>query len=38
MRAATSRYLIEAVANGKRAARSIHEYLGRDGGLSTDGH
>jgi NADPH-dependent glutamate synthase beta subunit-like oxidoreductase len=26
------RNLIEAVANGKRAARSIHEYLGRDGG------
>jgi len=24
------RNLIEAVANGKRAARSIHEYLGRD--------
>jgi NADPH-dependent glutamate synthase beta subunit-like oxidoreductase len=26
------RNLIEAVANGKRAARSIHEYLGHDGG------
>ena len=27
---ATSRNLIEAVANGKRAARSIHEYLAGD--------
>jgi NADPH-dependent glutamate synthase beta subunit-like oxidoreductase len=26
------RNLIEAVANGKRAARSIHEHLGHDGG------